>query len=83
MTLASLPARLRAASTHALMDSSRALVCHAADELESLRLTDDEIDAVETAASEADAHCHYERATTLRSLLDRLMTAEQVRARCR
>lgn len=35
-------------------------------------LTDDERAAVETAALEADAHQHAERAATLRGLLERL-----------
>lgn len=73
---------LRTAATHALMDGSRALVRQAADEIERLTLTEDEIDAIEQAAREAEAHCHREQAETLRSLLDRVMTTEQVRARC-
>ena len=35
-------------------------------------LTPEERDAVETAAMEADAHQHTQRAATLRGLLDRL-----------
>lgn len=38
----------------------------------TIRLTDEERHAVETAALEADAHQHAERAATLRGLLERL-----------
>ena len=40
-------------------------------EIDRLRLTDDERDAIETAAMEADAHQHAQRAATLRGLLER------------
>ena len=39
--------------------------------LTPLTLTDAEREAVEVAACEAEAHCHRERADTLRGLLDR------------
>lgn len=44
----------------------------AADEIARLRLTDEEREAVETAALEADAYQHAERAATLRGLMERL-----------
>ena len=56
--------------------------CHeAAGEIERLRkwgrLTEEEREAVETAAMEADAHQHSLRAATLRGLLERTKTVEK------
>ncbi len=44
----------------------------AADEIERLRLTDEEQEAIEAAVGEAEAHQHARRAWALRKLLERL-----------
>jgi hypothetical protein len=40
-------------------------------EIDRLRLTDDEREAIRTAVMEAEAHQHAQRAATLRGLLER------------
>jgi len=51
--------------------------------LTPLTLTDAEREAVETAALEADAHQHRERAATLRGLLERLSPPATPQSYCK
>jgi hypothetical protein len=66
------PERLSTHSDGCHMWHLHCMASRLAEALEATRLTDAEREAVEVAACEAEAHCHRERADTLRGLLERL-----------
>ena len=65
------PERLSTHSDGCHMWHLHCMASRLAAALAATTLTDAEREAVEVAACEAEAHCHRERADTLRGLLDR------------
>lgn len=64
------------------IDADASPVCdlldEAADEIDRLRLTEAEREAVESAVYEAESHQHAGRAATLRGLLERLSSSPSI-----